>query len=84
MLGQVWPGKPKYPESREDGTKAREEYFAKCLMEIAKLGPDSLAFPYGIGCGAAGGIWEHYYAMLSDLEIQTEIKIALYMLEDHK
>jgi len=81
MLAQVWPGEPKYPQDRTDGHAAREKYFAQCLMEIAKLKPDSLAFPWGIGCGAAGGEWEHYYATLSDMEIQSEIQITLYKLE---
>lgn len=81
MLGQVWPGKPKYPQDRVDGHAAREQYFALCLMEIAKMGADSLAFPYGIGCGAAGGDWEHYWWMLTDLEIQSGISITLYKKE---
>jgi len=81
MLGQVWPGSPKYPEDRTDGFKAREEYFARCLMEIAKLQPESLAFPYGIGCGAAGGEWEHYHWMLSDFELQTNVDMCLYLIK---
>ena len=46
MFGQYYPGNPKYPESKIDGIKAREKYFHKCLMEIAKIDNlESLAFP---------------------------------------
>ena len=27
---------------------------------------ESVAFPYGIGCGLAGGNWEEYQAMLEE------------------
>lgn len=61
MLGQFFPGTPKFPDSTKDGTKVREKYFYKCLLALAKI-PDleSVAFPYKIGCGAAGGNWDHY------------------------
>lgn len=69
MFGQYYPGNPKYPESKIDGIKAREKYFHKCLMEIAKIDNlKSLAFPFGIGCGAAGGNWEYYFGTLKNFE----------------
>jgi hypothetical protein len=67
MLGQVYPGKPKYPESSLDGTLVREEYFHRCLIELSKLSDlQSVAFPFNIGCGAAGGDWNKYQTMLSN------------------
>jgi len=69
MFGQYYPGKPKYPMSKIDGTKAREKYFHQCLMAIAKIDNlESLAFPFGIGCGAAGGNWEYYFGTLKNFE----------------
>ena len=49
------------------------------LTEIAKLKPTSLAFPYNIGCGLAGGDLDKYYPTLQEFSIQnSEIKISLY------
>ena len=75
MFGQYYPGNPKYPESKIDGIKAREKYFHKCLMEIAKIDNlESLAFPFGIGCGAAGGNWEYYLGTLKNFTKYVEEK----------
>lgn len=49
LFGQYYPGSPKYPNSDLDGTKTREKYFHKCLLEIAKIkNLDSIAFPFKI------------------------------------
>jgi len=56
MLAQYYPGASKYKDSTLDGTKARKQYFKRCLFEISKIpNIESIAFPYQIGCGAAGG-----------------------------
>jgi hypothetical protein len=69
MFSQYYPGKSKYPESEIDGLKAREKYFHKCLNKIAKIKDlESIAFPYFIGCGAAGGDWNYYYNTLINFE----------------
>jgi len=67
MLGQYYPGTPKYPAAAKDGTLAREKYFHQCLLALAKI-PDleSVAFPYKIACGAAGGNWDHYLRTISN------------------
>ena len=43
----------------------RLAWFEKCLLELSQyikiLNIDSVAFPYGIGCGLAGG---DYYRVL--------------------
>lgn len=62
LLGQYYPGKSKYdndsPEKRlgwfKDGLKALNQL---CWMDDVLA---SVAFPYGIGCDAAGGDWEKY------------------------
>jgi hypothetical protein len=71
MLGQYYPGK-KYPNSKKDGKKAREGFFQSCLNRMVDLyertGSGSFAFPWRIGCGAAGGDWAIYLAMLKNFE----------------
>lgn len=76
LLGQFFPGHIKYPNSNLDGTKVRQKAFHKALMELAKV-PDleSVAFPYGIGCGAAGGDWNYYLGTIENF--------AKYVSEKH-
>lgn len=67
LLGQYFPGFPKYPDSKKDGAKARQKYFYQGLWKIANIPSlESVAFPYGIGCGAAGGDWDIYYKILQN------------------
>ena len=67
LLGQYYPGRPKYPKSTLDGTPAREKYFYRALLRLSQL-PDleSIAFPWRIGCGAAGGDWERYLGKITN------------------
>src|ERR1700679_1133705 len=37
LLGQYYPGKPKYPHSNLDGTAIREKYFHRALIRLAKI-----------------------------------------------
>lgn len=81
-FGQFYPGKSRYPHSEKDGVKARENYFHKCLLQIAKI-PDleSVAFPWRIGCGAAGGIWENYLGNLTifaNFVERTGVRVRVY------
>ncbi len=73
LYGQVYPGKPKYPDSRTDGYQARQQHFVAGLRAISKISDlTEVAFPYGIGCGAAGGDWNWYSKCIE--------KFAEYML----
>jgi hypothetical protein len=37
------------------------------LLRVAQIpNLESVAFPWKIGCGAAGGIWEHYLVTLTN------------------
>lgn len=65
MMGQYYPGRPKYIDSELDGARARKRHFFHCLTRIAEI-PDleSIAFPYGIGCGLAGGAWDEYRSLI--------------------
>lgn len=66
MLAQHYPGRPQLMNAATDSSKIREQYFYDCLVAISKLpNLQSIAFPMGIGCGAAMGNWEHYLEMLT-------------------
>jgi hypothetical protein len=85
LLGQVYPGHPRYPKSTLDGIPAREKYFHRCLLRLAKL-PDleSIAFPWRIGCGAAGGDWEHYLGTITNFAQYVDgqgVKVRIYRRE---
>jgi len=82
LLGQYYPGKPKYPDSKKDGTKVREAAFLRGLKSIHKIKDlESVAFPFKIGCGAAGGDWNKYFEMICKLAKNTTAKVAIYKLE---
>ena len=85
MLAQYYPGISRYPDSPKDGIKAREQYFHQCLNEISKI-PDleSIAFPFKIGCGLAGGSWNIYLRMIENFAYQIEMEqsaiVSIYEL----
>jgi len=69
LLGQVYPGSPRYPNSKVDGKAARAKYFIECLKKISKMKKlKSIAFPDHIGCGAAGGDWNYYKRAIEILD----------------
>lgn len=60
MFAQVYPGKINEKSILEDENK-RKLAFLYCLKQISEIPEiESIAFPYGIGCGLAGGNWEFY------------------------
>lgn len=64
MVGQYYPG-ISTANSVLDNFENRERYFKLCLDKISKINNlESIAFPYFIGCGLAGGDWNNYLAML--------------------
>lgn len=62
ILAQYYPGSAVYPN---DNPSIREAAFRECLCQISRI-PNlvSIAFPYMIGCGLAGGNWDRYYQMI--------------------
>lgn len=76
MLSQRYPGKSKY---NNDTIIKRKEWFLKCLNYIKEI-PNikSIAFPYNIGCGLAGGNWNEYLEMIQNLSDTSNILIKLY------
>lgn len=64
MFSQYFPGKPNN-NIKKDTSKIRKNYFMSCLEHISKIeGLQSVALPFGIGCGLAGGNWEEYYRLI--------------------
>lgn len=81
LFAQYSPGKPKnYTDGDvnvNDTASARRSYFQQSLLAMKDIiGSESggdgsgvavtLYFPYGIGCGLAGGKWELYEKMIRD------------------
>lgn len=84
LLGQYFPGLVRYPSSKKDGIKARQRYFHQGLWKIAQIPSlESVAFPYGIGCGAAGADWETYYKILENFakHLDGRAEVYVYNLE---
>lgn len=76
MLAQFYPGRIGY---EKDSKESRETYFKSCLDQISQLDNlKSIAFPWLIGCGIAGGDWEHYYKMIFDFANKIEAKVYIY------
>lgn len=83
MFAQYYPGRPKYPDSKLDGTIIRQQHFYQCLIKISKI-PDleSIAFPYKIGCNLGGGDWNYYFGVLNNFATFVKnIKVCIYKLE---
>jgi O-acetyl-ADP-ribose deacetylase (regulator of RNase III) len=81
IYGQLKPGKP---SPGRDSAASRLEAFGKALDQIAKLPElESIGFPYGIGCGLAGGDWNEYERFLEDFADRVgerSVSVVLYRL----
>jgi hypothetical protein len=81
MMGQYYPGSPRYPDSKRDGVQVRQKAFANCLDQIAQI-PYlvSVAFPWQIGCGAAGGDWIVYRHLIREFAEKVDVPVRVYKL----
>lgn len=77
MFAQYLPGKGK-PSANQ--AMKRLAWFKQCLKELTKLNIQSVAMPYKIGCGAAGGDWPSYKRTLERFAIASKIKVVLYRI----
>jgi len=81
IYGQLKPGKP---SPGRDSAASRLEAFSKALDQIAELPKlKSIGFPYGIGCGLAGGDWNEYETLLEKFTkrvIERDVSVILYRL----
>jgi len=79
MYAQVRPGRPFSKSNGVDSEEYRILLFQKCLNKISKIkNLESIAFPYKIGCGLAGGDWDKYYKLIQDFaEKNPEIEVQI-------
>lgn len=95
LMAQLAPGKPGAYSSiycidtADDSKQKRIAYFQSALDELASLVRDSdgaiktVAFPYGIGCGLAGGDWKVYSTMIEAFaRAMPSIAVSIYKLKD--
>lgn len=82
MFSQYYPGGA-WDDFKNDTYSLREEYFKKCLNEISQLpNINSVAFPYKIGCGLAGGNWDNYLNMIKDFaDKNLQVEVVIYQRE---
>lgn len=67
-----------------DSAKDREKYFAECLECLANQIPPtaSVAFPYKIGCGLAGGNWSRYENILREwISRHPKLRCVIYKID---
>lgn len=81
LIAQYYPGHPRFPNSSRGGFAARQKAFQHCLDKIAQLPYlTSVAFPWQIGCGAAGGDWSVYRQMIEKFAEATDVPVRIYRL----
>jgi len=76
MLGQYYQG---CPNSIKDRPDARIGFFKSCLDKMKILQGD-FAFPWRIGCGAAGGNWNDYLLLIQNFEKEIDGNVTIYKL----
>ena len=79
FISQIAPKKPKtyknlYLNTYNDTYQNRKNWFQDCLSILDENNYETVAIPYGIGCGLAGGKWNEYIKMLEE----CRTKIVLY------
>jgi len=82
LMGQYFPGSYA-PNTDKDNEAKRRSYFFKGLLKISEIEHlDSVAFPYRIGCGIAGGDIDWYMDTLLKFSDYLEGKadVFIYML----
>lgn len=84
FMAQYEPGKPK---TSMDSYEIREKWFESCLLLMESVGISKyqiriLAFPYGIGCGLAGGNWERYKNMIDEFAKRVQLYgVTVYIVD---
>ncbi len=85
ILGQYYPGRPRFPKSTLDGIPAREKYFYHGLLRLAQVEDlESVAFPWRVGCGAAGGDWDRYLGKITNFAQyvgEKGVRVRIYRRE---
>lgn len=79
MYSQFYPQKAKFSN---DSYEKRLIWFRDCLDQIYKIpNLESIALPYNIGCGVAGGNWEKYYNEIVIFANKIKKQVTIYKLE---
>lgn len=63
IFGQYYPGVNDYSN---DNLEMRQRYFYQALGLVLDMDIQSIAFPWKIGCGLAGGDWDGWYEPVLD------------------
>ena len=84
VYGQYRPGKTNsrysYPTEYPDTLSDRLKYFEECLDGLIEFFGEetsecpTIAVPFNIGCGLAGGRWDRYLALLNTFHLQLQEK----------
>tara|TARA_B110001452_G_scaffold85393_1_gene69781 strand:- start:161 stop:820 length:660 start_codon:yes stop_codon:yes gene_type:complete len=91
LFAQYEMGKPgvykrvPFPPGVNDLAPQRERWFAECLEAISRLPskPRSVAFPFWIGCGLAGGNWGKYRRMIDDFSrANPDVSVVIATMAD--
>lgn len=83
MLAQYYPGSSRYPRDSEERRLAAFQQCLDQIVQIPNISGKCIAFPYGIGCGLAGGNWEKYENILSDWSccVKEKYDIIVHILK---
>jgi hypothetical protein len=87
MFSQFYPGTNKEFQISKftDDRATRQRWFGECLQQIAdsvSIGKISIAFPYKIGCGLAGGNWKTYEDALINFAAMNN-NIDVYVINNN-
>ena len=88
LFAQDVPGKLEWKPyaygklTREETQKIREKWFVEALTKLTELDlkKESIAIPYQIGCGLAGGVWKNYRRHIEDFAKRTGVDVTIYRL----
>lgn len=82
LYSQIYPGQA-YPP--KDSAENRQKLFRESLDCFKKFpevkGSYSIAFPWKVGCGIAGGDWTIYQAMLEEFSKDVDGDVVIYKPE---
>lgn len=81
IFGQYGPGKSCLANYSYDNKILRLTYFKNALERIKEISNlESISFPYGIGCGLAGGNWENYLKLIEDFSNSVNAEVSIFKL----
>lgn len=86
LMGQLYPG-GFWDDMPEDSEEMRHKFFHRGLNNIARIpNLDSIAFPFKIGCGIAGGDWDWYLGELNNfanyVSRSQKANVVIYQREE--